>query len=76
MDLENFFLKVFCVEMICIYFVLLWDGLSFVYWEKIFLNIVYWILIVVEKKENLYLFWKFIIVIIMYLKIICYMNVN
>lgn len=76
MDLENFFLKVFCVEMICIYFVLLWDGLSFVYWEKIFLNIVYWILIVVEKKENLFLFWKFIIVIIMYLKIICYMNVN
>lgn len=76
MDLENFFIKVFCVEMICIYFVLLWDGLSFVYWEKIFLNIVYWILIVVEKKENLFLFWKFIIVIIMYLKIICYMNVN
>lgn len=62
--------------MIRTYSVSPWDGSSFAYWEKTLLNTAYWILTVVEKKENLPLLWKFTIVTIMHLKIIRYMNVN
>lgn len=76
MDLENFPLKVFRAEMIRTYSVSPWDGSSFAHWEKTLLNTAYWILTVVEKKENLPLLWKFTIVTIMHLKIIRYMSVN